>query len=69
MNDWKPLHVAPHDRQIKLYLPAGKYEHDTHGRPFNVENIECVGIWDDAQQHFVNRDTGHKVYASQWAEV
>jgi len=74
MSEWKVMHEAPrHDADgkpvpIRLFLPGAKYETDEHGRPKpdTIEHGECIGIWDAAQSHWIDRDGGHKVYPSQW---
>lgn len=72
MPEWLPLPDAPRaDAEgkpvpVRLFLPSAKYDTDSQGRPFNIEHLECVGIWDAAQQHWVDQATGRKAYPSQW---
>lgn len=68
MAEWNHLYEAPHDVPVRLHLPCTKFQPDAQGRPKpdTVEHGECVGIWDDKQSHWVDRDTGAKVYASGW---
>ena len=51
---------------VRLFLPGHKYRMDEGNRPADIEHAECIGIWDAALSHWVDRDTGHKVYPSQW---
>ncbi len=51
---------------VKLYLPSAKFRTDEHGRPSEVEHLECVGVFDQALQHWVDQKTGARVYPSQW---
>ena len=71
MQDWQSLYQAPHDRPVRLFLPATKFEADAHGRPKpeTVQHSQCVGIWDPTLSHWVDRDTGAKVYPSGWLLV
>ena len=68
---WKPLFEAPHDRPVRLFLPCVKFDPDEKGRPKpeTVEHSQCVGIWDAGLTHWVDRDTGRKVYPSGWQPV
>jgi len=71
MPAWLHLYQAPHDRPVRLFLPAAKFESDAHGRPKpeTVQHGQCVGVWDATQKHWVDRDTGAKVYPSGWQPV
>lgn len=69
---WRTMHEAPRQDgegkpvPIKLFLPGVKYKLDESNRPADIEHGECIGIWDAALSHWVDRDTSHKVYPSQW---
>jgi hypothetical protein len=67
--EWQPLHMAPRDRPVLLFLPTATYTQTADGRPQGVQSAEVVGVWDEARQRWVNRDTGELVYPSQWAEL
>ena len=71
MPDWKHLYEAPHDVAVRLHLPSAKFEADEKGnpKPETVEHAECFGIWDAAMSHWVDRDTGAKVYPSGWLPI
>jgi hypothetical protein len=68
MAEWRNLHEAPRDAPVKLFLPCVKFDPDERGRPKpdSVQHGECIGIWDTTQSHWVNRDSGAKVYPSGW---
>ena len=51
---------------IKLFLPAAKFQTDAQGKPFDVSDVETVGVFDLSLQHWVDQKTGAKVYPSQW---
>lgn len=62
------MREAPRDAAVRLLLPGAHFEADDRGRPKpeTVRHGECVGIWDDAQSHWVDRATRAKVYPSGW---
>lgn len=68
MADWRHMFEAPHDAAVRLFLPAHKWKADERGRPIpdSVEHGECIGIWDAALEHWIDRASGNKVYPSGW---
>ena len=69
MSGWQALPDAPRDTPVCLYLPGVKYDRDDNGRPSNVQNGRCTGLWDSAQGWWIDQTTGAKVYPSQWKPI
>lgn len=50
---------------IRLFLPGVNF-HLVDGKPTDVSDGECVGVFDKTIQHWVDQKTGRRVYPSQW---
>lgn len=51
---------------IRLHLPGANYRTGNDGRPIEVSDAQCVGVFDPKQQHWIDQKSGARVYPSQW---
>jgi hypothetical protein len=66
---WAPVHHAPRDKAVWLFLPSAKFTAAANGTVTDVAHDVVVAKWSPARSAWLTRDGEREVYPSMWNDA
>ena len=66
---WQPLHTAPRDGWIWLFLPSAEFKAAANGTVSDVKHLAVVGQWNAERNAWLTREGNREVYPSLWHDA